>query len=206
MSTTFEVYPATCELPTFAALIDATLPQLHDRLARHGIDARPQIHVRIQKNRNHKHVPFELTDPLQWFDTTYAWFEIANVAGGTDAYFEPIDELTKEVWDDYLKEDQFKPYADHAKQCLAVGHYWYFRRSMGQPAIINLTYGLLAGCLAELTNGLIMSDDSAWDWKTMPATGPEFLEFYFVPDRTADADCKEWATNCLKLIPEEIAG
>ncbi len=206
MSTTFEVYPATHELPTFAALIDATLPRLHKRLARNGIDARPQIDVRIQKNRNHKHVAFDLSDPCKWPGTTYAWFEIAGVSGGTDAYFEPIDELTNDVWDDYLKDDQFRPYADHAKKCLAIGHCWSFRRSMGQPAIINLMHGLLAGCLAQLTNGLIMSDDSAWDRSLMPATGPEFLDFYFVTHRTTDADCKEWAARCMNAIAGEIAG
>jgi hypothetical protein len=75
---------------------------------------------------------------------------------------------------------------------------------MGQPAIINLTYGLLAGCLAELTNGLIMSDDSAWDWSLMPATGRDFLDFYFVPERTANSDCQEWASRCMNAIQEEM--
>ena len=195
MSTTFEVYPATRDLPTFAGLLEASLPLLHERLARYGIDARPEIEVRIQDCKTHHPVAFDFDDPLRWNDDTCAWFEIVGVAGGTDAYFEPMDDLTKEVWDEFLTEDHFKPYAAHARRCLAMDHYWSFRRSMGQPGIINLAYGILAGCLANLTDGLVTSDDSAWDWSLMPATGPEFLDFYFVPERTTDLSSKEWANR-----------
>ena len=50
------------------------------------------------------------------------------------------------------------------ESCLQAGHYWTFN-SNGLGNLGSLLYGLAAGCLAELTNGLVNSIDGAWDYE-----------------------------------------
>ena len=136
----------------------------------------------------------------------YAWFTVADVGGGTDAYFEQVDELTLDVWSDYFKQPRLARNADDVRRCLSIGHYWTFRRSAGQPATISLLYGLLAGCLAQLVDGFVFSDDTAWAWELMPIRGDEFLGRYFAADGTPEKEINDWATDCCSRIPAELAG
>lgn len=76
---------------------------------------------------------------------------------------------------------------------------------MGQPALINLAYGYLAATLAELTNGFIFSDDSAWDYEQFPCRPSEFFDFYFVPEKAISSNCLEWSERCIGLLREEIS-
>ena len=84
---------------------------------------------------------------------------------------------------------------------LSNGYYSTFSRGR-QPAIIHLAYGIIAASLAYLTKGFIYSDD-AWDYKRFPATASEFFSWYFRPELAIDTRHKEWATECIKLIPEQ---
>lgn len=74
---------------------------------------------------------------------------------------------------------------------------------MGQPAIINFSYGILAAALAELTDGLVFSDDSAWDYERFPATSHEVYDWYFRPEAAIDQGRAEWARRCLDSIAAE---
>jgi hypothetical protein len=47
MSTTFDVYPRTKQLPSFGAIIDRSTEELHHFLESVRIRARPLIHLRI---------------------------------------------------------------------------------------------------------------------------------------------------------------
>ena len=205
MSTTFEVYPRHTRIPTFNELLTAANRTLKSRLA--NIGATAQLSVEMRKSNGDDLMPLELDSPMSWdIDESYAWFVVPTVAGGTDGYFEQVDDLTREVWSDYLKMERLSPMSETVSQCLETGHYWTFRRSAGQPGIINLSYGLLAGCLAELTDGFVFSDDSAWVFDLLPMTGNEFLKRYFVPGGTENSDAEEWTSRCLGWIPEELSG
>ncbi|NEZ54784.1 hypothetical protein [Adonisia turfae] len=205
MSTTFEVYPRHTQIPTFNELLTAANRTLSSRLA--NIGARAQLSVEMRKSNGGDLIPLDLDSPMSWdIDESYAWFVIPTVAGGTDSYFDQIDDLTREVWSDYLKMKRLSPMSETVSQCLATGHYWTFRRSAGQPGIINLSYGLLAGCLATLTDGFVFSDDSAWFFDLLPMSGGEFLKRYFVPGGTENSETEDWASRCLGWIPEELSG
>jgi hypothetical protein len=80
MSTTFEVYPRTRELPTFAELLDRSTKELHAFLDSVGVSARPRIDVRLQRRSDHAHQAFALGDPLRWDAEMYAWFTVGDVA------------------------------------------------------------------------------------------------------------------------------
>ena len=84
-------------------------------------------------------------------------------------------------------------------KCFETGFYWTFRRSAGQPAIVNLAYGLIAAAFAELVKGFIFSDDGAWDYGIFPTTADYFLQNYFNLQylKAEDAD---WAKECINIL------
>lgn len=74
---------------------------------------------------------------------------------------------------------------------------WHFHRSGSQPPIVFLAFAVIAGIVAELTEGLINSDDVATGNNVLPATGEDFLTWYFRADRAKaehnpDAAWDEW--------------
>lgn len=206
MSTTFDVYPREFALPSFAAILDRATQELWCFLESIDIRQRPRIDVRLQRSEDHSAVPFLLNDPARWNSDAYAWFTVGDVPGGSDAYYDDdVDEI-KAQWDGEFDDPKCKRIEPLIRECVRTGHRWGFRRSAGQPAIINLTYGLLAGSLAAITGGFVYSNDSAWDWERMPASPAEFLTWYFRPELALEEDFREWSKRCLESLPKELDG
>ncbi len=204
MSVTFEVYPRSREIPTFGALIESSTKELHRFLASIGIRARPHIHVKLQACKDNAQLPFSLDDHTRWGKDTYAWFMVGDAPGGTDAYFDNDADAIREFWERELGDSHCKKLGSAIRDCVSVGHRWWFRRSIGQPAVINLAYGLLAGSLASMTNGIVHTTDSAWDWQRMPAFPAEFLSLYFRPKFATEENFRSWSERCLSLIAAEL--
>ena len=61
---------------------------------------------------------------------------------------------------------------------LAQDHYWYEYRNMGGPAVASTGYGLVAAALAEATDGVIASFDSAFDIEHNGETAEQFLSWW----------------------------
>jgi hypothetical protein len=204
MSTTFEVYPRVRELPTFRAITEVSDAQLHRFLGSVGIRARPSIHLRLQSFKDNEHIPFSMDDPAKWGKDVYAWFMVGEIPGGTDAYFDSDADGIREYWEGELSNPKCSKMESDIRECAGVGHRWWFRRSMGQPAIINLAYGLIAGSLASLTNGLVYSMDAAWDWQRFPASPDDFLTWYFRPELVIDKNFRDWSHRCLYNVAFEL--
>ncbi|WP_127531791.1 hypothetical protein [Paenibacillus kobensis] len=200
MSTVFEVYPGTSVIPSMTELLQLANRKLHHFLEPHGLQVMPMIHVRLGE----RFVSPDDTsaETVAWSDE-YAWFyaEPSEKGGGTDAYYEQVDETTLEIWDSYSEYGD--TYVD-VRRSLVNGHYWTFRRSAGQPAIINLAYGLLASALAELTEGYLYSDDGAW--YGAPIRPVDFDPLYFYPDKAYSMGKASWFEGCLISILEEYGG
>ncbi len=159
----------------------------------------PQIHVRLDEAIL---LPGDASLQTADWDAEYAWFYVEpGDGGGTDAYYCKVDELTLEIW------DSFREYGDtyiNVNDSLSIGHYWSFRRSAGQPAIINLAYGLIASALAELTKGYIYSDDGAWYGR--PVGADKFDSLYFIAEKADTIGNALWYENCLEQIVTEYTG
>lgn len=141
----------------------------------------------------------------------YAWFSINGMPGGTDASMGSLErgdiEPDEPWW--YVKyivennrtvsdlEQKFER-AKRINRCIC------FRRSAGQSGLTALCYGLIAGSVAELTSGILWSDDGAWSVKNFPSEYKGFFEWYFVPDRALRVEDGEWAARCLQGIREDL--
>ena len=197
MSTTFKVYSPTKILPFFNDVLSLCNKYLRESLEKHNVNKSFIIDVRIQKSETHDVVSFDKTNPVIWSDDEYAWFTIMGQPGGCDAYYRMIDDLDIDCWNgEFIYNERAKKIEPQMRKCLDTGFYWYFRRSAGQPAIINLSYGLIAAAFAELTNGFIFSDDGAWDYAMFPATAHYFLQDYFNP-QYPNPEHADWAKKCI---------
>ncbi|MCU6710174.1 hypothetical protein M6D81_15860 [Paenibacillus sp. J5C_2022] len=199
MSTTFEVYPATSYVPTLVNVLKVANRKLQHFLSPFALKEMPVIYARIgeeilsQNDKNDKDMAWGEGD---------AWFYVEpGSGGGTDAYYEIVDAITIEIREEYGEDGE--DYLE-VKRSLSVGHYWIFRRSAGQPAIINLVYGILASALAELTEGYIHSDDGAWNGK--PVRSDEFDKHYFVSGAASTCSDAVWYEQCLQGISSQYGG
>jgi len=99
-------------------------------------------------------------------------------------YYYKITELDREIWKNEIETNiKARELRDIINKSINIGYYWSFRKSIGQPGIINLAYGLIAASLAEITGGFVYSDDGAWDYSYFPALPEDFFRWYFKPEQ-----------------------
>ncbi|MDA9009413.1 hypothetical protein N9K16_05585 [Alphaproteobacteria bacterium] len=204
MSTTFDVIPTSRIFVTFGEFLSLAEQHLGEFLKGIGVNASLTIRAELVGEIRRDFQPHEL---VCWPENCHAWFSIDGLAGGTDVYcrsiHDPPPELKKEediAWwkgnhdpwwllEEIICSPNKPPNLEQMiVQAKKLDRRWNFRRSMGQPAIINLTYGLLAASLAELTGGLVSSGDSAWCHLRFPATSEEFFTWYFRPGLALEHD------------------
>lgn len=207
MSTTLEVYPSTDRIPTVGEVLDAGARELEHRLRLQGVERSVRLSAELNRldRRSSGWIPVracEAGDPLWCGEDESLWITIDGVDGGTDLHVDHWREDGEEGEPHRLYEGP-RPAGDTPRY-LTTGYCWYFRRSVGQPGVINLAYGLLAGCLGQITDGLIYSDDSGWDYSGMPYRPDEFLARYFVPGGTDDAHWIDWVRRCLTDIEDDF--
>jgi hypothetical protein len=205
MSTSFEVFPTTDSIPSFRQLLDVATAHLGEFLLEYGITQPALLAVTLRRvEPDGPIVPLDTDGPAWWPQDCYAWFHVPGVTGGTDAYACPMDDPGRRSIEDIGAKD-LPDFARATTAALWVGRYWLFRRSAGQPAIINIGYGILAGSLAELTDGIVNSDDGAWDYRRLPAQPDVFLRTYFRPELNREWENYNWAKECIAWLPGELS-
>lgn len=205
MSATFDVFPASEQFPTFGELLEVAEAYLRSFLRTYGIHHPVQFSVGMRDAEN-RVLPIDLYGPAWWPQEQFAWFHIPGVAGGSHAYARPLDDLDRSILSNEIRSDKDPEFRGLIQRSLQVGRYWCFRRTSGQPAIIDLGYGLIAASLAELTDGFLHSVDSAWGYRLLPARPADFLRWYFRPELAINAPNREWAERCIGNLHEELRG
>lgn len=205
MSTTFDVIPMSPKLPLFAEVCSLASTYLARYLGRSGLDGRPIIKATLRKQKPDVQLPLDTLAQTRWDSDQYAWFFIDGLTGGADAYFKAMDVEIKECFREEVESNpRYGLRRETISRCLENDHYWYFRRGGAQPALILAAYGMVAASFAELTCGLITSNDNAWDYERFPATAEEFLSFYFRPESALSESMREWSERCIKLMSAEL--
>jgi len=205
MSTTFDVLPGTSVVPTYKEVIELANLNINTFLSRIDVQKKMSLSVDIQNIATHEQKIFNVTDIMISDEEHYAWFYFDNVPGGTDCYYYKNIPIDREIWEDELRTNlNAQKKQDIIKNNLNLGYRWVFRRSAGQPGIIALSYGMLAASLAELTNGIIYTDDGAWDYSLFPTTADDFLKWYFRPELASNEDCKTFAQDCINFLRDEL--
>ena len=201
MSTTFSVFPLTTNIPTFRDVLDLSTKKVNAFLKNYHVNLEVELEVKLLAKENDSEQEFDLDSSAKWHDDFYAWFTVSSVPGGADSYYwELSNEEKADNLEEFLSRDLNESRKMLVENCLENKIEWNFRRSAGQRAITNVAYGFIASSFAELTDGIIYSDDGGWDYEIFPATAEEFDLVYFRPEKAISKDNQKWTKDCIEHI------
>ncbi len=171
----FEIFPTTKKKPSCDEIIKYSVELFSEFLKKEKISQRIDITTREVTADNEVYTnPISLT-----LKENYHTVFNLNGEGEVYIFYNELTDLDKDFWDEEIQENK------HAQSMkakvdanLEIGYYWSVKRTMRQPAIVSLYYGYLAIAIAILTDGLIYSDDGAWDYSRLPILGENFKTEY----------------------------
>lgn len=206
MSETFGIIPTKLDKQlTFGNVISVAEKSMNDFLQSCQLDVKVKITAEIRDNDERYENVADLHAAFLWKPSEHAFFTLDKARGGTEAYCTNISD-TLEYWDTYVEETCGKLVApEQIAQIKKNNVKWYFARSAGQSAMINIAYGHLAAAVAKLTDGILHSKNG-WDPQLFPVKADDFLAVYFRPSKTENPASKKWAEKSMNHLRESIAG
>ena len=195
MSTTIDVYPTINALPLVEEIRGRTQELFQTLLNRHGIGSTIEVKAFYPSSAD---IPIKYVEKdVVWTPDLYLGFEY-SIDGIWDSdswpscsFVEDDDRISEKylvypfdskpehlgLW--YIVEEfeGIVPPTRLAK-ILAQDHYWTDERNFGGPPVASTVYGLVCAALAEATDGIIASFDSAFDDKHNGETAEEFLAWW----------------------------
>ncbi len=205
MSTTFEIYPGTEYIPSIEETVELAQSYIDEYIKRFDIRRKFIIEYYL-KNEDGETLDLKVgKNNLEISKHNYYWLSIKDISGGADLYYEQVDiDITKRWEEELSLNTRVKQYSKNINKTLEIGHFWVIRRSVGQSAIVNLMFGMVAAAISKLTNGFIYSNDGAWDIHQFPTNAEDFLLWYFNPDYLDNSnDDKKWAKDNLDMIRKD---
>lgn len=175
MSTTIHVYPTVNALPLVEEIRGRTQELFQTLLNRHGIGSTIEVKARYPSPADR---PIEYVEKdTVWTPDLYLGFEYL-IDGIWDSnswhscsFIEADDRYIVEELEDIVPPTRLS-------KILAQDHYWTDERNFGGPPVASTGYGLVCAALAEATDGIIASFDSAFDDKHNGETAEEFLAWW----------------------------
>lgn len=199
MSTCFEIIPANRSIPNCDELIRYSVALFREFLKKEKITHRIDISVRAVTADNKI-----VTNPgaLVLNEKGYTAFNL-NGEGEVYVFFNELTDWDREIWNEEIQENEnAQAIREKIEMGLEIGYSWSAKRTMGQPAIVSLYYGYLAIAIAALTDGIIYSDDGAWDWSRLPMEGKAFETEYLDIENIQNATIKENVEGWLGALKE----
>ncbi|UBV45181.1 hypothetical protein LAJ19_20440 (plasmid) [Deinococcus taeanensis] len=206
MATTFDVYPAHVEPPTTREVLTLGAVKLWRYLASIDLDAAPRVRVELWPRGRDAPQPLVLDAPFAWPVDHAMCFTVEGIEGGTSAHCKVLEtewEVEPGTHGLPFNRTQFNDPAVFEAARLS-GRWWYFRRSAGQPAVVNVLYGCLASALAELTDGVVYSEDHAWDYERFPARSADFDTWFMRPEYAMSEEFRTWASQIQAGVIREL--
>lgn len=194
MSMSFDIFPTNRYIPTCEELKKLSYGMISNYLLKEGID--------IDISLDYRKCDFEAnndlnSDYLVTSEKQYQSF-IVNSIGEALVFYRKVSDIDREFWkEEIILNDKAHQLKNQIDKTLKIGYMWNIKRTMNQPAIISIYYGFLAIVIATLTDGILYSDDGAWDYRNFPVDGKQFREEYLDLSKLQDKTIKEFIENCL---------
>jgi len=187
MSMSFEIFPTKAKTPKCDEIIQYSVYLFNDFLKKERINQKIEVTTREVSVTNEVNMnPIALTER----ENHYTVFNL-NKEGEVYVFYRELKKLDNDFWSEELQENKnAQSIKEKINGNLTVGYSWNVKRTMGQPAIVSLYYGYLAIAIAELTDGIIYSDDGAWDYSCLPVESNNFKEQYLNLEKLSDATVK----------------
>lgn len=192
MSTTFEVFPSKKLSISADSLVDRINKVLDEITAKRNLK---EIRLKADNQTQNSNIKPE--------DETEFTFQIAT----TKEFLTVSKHESTQLQIDRFKEE-IKPSPGKKTALTKIinsltdyDYYYVIRRSAGSSFTYSFVYGFVAKVLAELTDGIIFSDDGAWDYSKFPSFAQNFEKWYWNPnDPSNDVEYTEWAKKGLKTM------
>ena len=188
MSMSFEIFPTTKRKPNCDEIIKYSVELCVEFLKKEKISQGIDITTKEVTADNVIH-----TNPISlvWKENSHTVFNL-NKKGEVYVFYHELTDMDKNFWKEEIQENEnaqsIKEKIDANSE---IGYFWSVKRHMGQPSIVSLYYGYLAIAIALLTDGIIYSDDGAWDYSRLPIEGNVFKTEYLNIENISDAMVKD---------------
>lgn len=188
MGMSFEIFPTKKRKPNCDEIIKYSVELFIEFLEKEKISQGIDI---TTKEVTADNVIYTNPISLVWKENSYTVFNL-NEEGEVYVFYHELTDLDKDFWKEEIQENEnaqsIKEKIDANSE---IGYFWSVKRNMGQPAIVSLYYGYLAIAIAILTDGIIYSDDGAWDYSRLPIEGNVFKTEYLNIENISDAMIKD---------------
>lgn len=148
---------------------------------------------------------FTSRNRMVWDKYSEARFSFGDCPGATIASYEIMDAdnaaIIREDMDDLEYPEDIRRILERV---MNSGYYWSFRRNREKAMDNALTYGFLAASLAELTEGVVVSWDYAWDKAATPIYPECIYTLYFRPELCEDPIEASWFKRCLDYLSSHL--
>lgn len=188
MSMSFEILPTKRKMISCDEIVKCSTQLFRRFLNKEKILHNINIITKEVTENNEVHISPAI---LTLKENFYTVFNL-NEEGKAYVFYHKLTKLDKDFWNEEIQNNN-RAYSLREKidANLKAGYFWSVNRTIGQPAIVNLYYGYLAIAIAVLTDGIIYSDDGAWDYSRLPAEGKAFQEEYLKIESISDAIVKD---------------
>lgn len=188
MSMSFEIFPTKKKKPNCDEIIKYSVELFSEFLKREKISQKIDITaIEVTADNAVYNNPIYLV-----LKENYHTVFNLNEEGEVYVFYRELTKLDKSFWDEEIQENEnAKSIKKKIDTNLKIGYSWIIKRTMGQPAIVSLYYGYLAIAIAILTDGIIYSDDGAWDYSRLPIEGKAFKTEYLNIENISDAMVKD---------------
>ena len=121
-----------------------------------------------------------------------------NKIGESLIFYRKITDIDKEFWKEEMRlNHKASELKEKIEMNIKSGYMWNVKRTMNQPVIISIYYGFLAIAIAALTNGILYSDDGAWDYQCFPIEATQFKMGYLNLNNLQDKNIKKYIERCI---------
>lgn len=197
MSMSFEIFPTKKRKPNCDEIIKYSVELFSEFLKKKKISQGIDITTREVTADNVVH-----TNPISLVlkEDSHTVFNL-NEEGEVYVFYHELSDLDKDFWKEEIQENEnAQSMKEKIDTNLKIGYFWSVKRTMGQPAIVSLYYGYLAIAIAILTDGIIYSNDGAWDYSRLPIEGNVFKTEYLNIENISDAMVKDNAEKWLSEL------
>lgn len=193
----FEVFPTKKIIPKNEEIVKCSIQLFTEFLQKENIEQKMEITTKeIAFDNTCNERPMYLVSS----DNSYIVLNL-NQKGEVYVFYHELTEVDREFWEEELIENKnAQKIKEEINKSLNVGYSWSIKKTMGQPAIVCLYYGFLAIAIAILTDGVIYSDDGAWDYSALPVEGSKFKKLYLDLDEISDISVRDNIKTWLQEI------
>ncbi|WOO36589.1 hypothetical protein R2R35_22810 [Anaerocolumna sp. AGMB13020] len=201
MSKSFEIFPTNQYIPTYNEVINLSKRMFQEYMM--TLNIKKDLDVVLETFRIHDNSIINKIydkEKINISKEEYAAFCV-NEEGFVNLFYHTFSELDEQFWNDEIQyNERAKNYIKDIELYKKLGYSWLIKKNAGQPPVVNLYFGYIGIAIANLTEGVIYSDDGGWEYQCFPVKAKEFKEKYLNISTLQDNELIEYIKNNVEKL------